>query len=175
MEQVQFLESSFFKISWIKEPDTGFIGMKTFNKDRVFQIIDLNLPFMEVLFTDIRMLSFMAECFQIRFLDPDEDKIVFNFTYQDKTHYFVISNCKYMSWIPVAAVHCINFLMQNNMVPSTFSKKSITQMCIDLEDNVVIYFDDDFFEKDSKEDSKTQKPEVKIPLFINKKDDTLLN
>lgn len=166
MKPIPILESPYFKIQYIEEPDDTFIALHTFNKERLFQIIDTELSMMEILFSDVRMLSYACEKFQIRVMNPEKDNFVLNINFDDNTFFFVINVCKYFSWVSMAAIHCVNFLIQNRMLPVSFSKKTLTQIVTDLDDNVIVFFDDDFFGKDE-EKPEQKEPEIKIPLFIN--------
>lgn len=174
MKPIKILESPYFKIQYIEEPDDTFIALHTFNKERLFQIIDTELSMMEILFSDIRMLSYACEKFQIRVMNPEKDNFVLNINFDDKTFFFVINACKYFSWVSVAAIHCVNFLMQNKMLPVSFSKKTLTQIVTDLDDNVIVFFDDDFFGKDE-EKPEYQEPEIKIPILMGNPDKRILN
>lgn len=174
MKPISILESPYFKVQYIEEPDDTFIALHTFNKERLFQIIDTELSMMEILFSDIRMLSYACEKFQIRVMNPEKDNFVLNINFDVKTFFFVINACKYFSWVSVAVIHCVNFLMQNMMLPISFSKKTLTQIVTDLDDNVIVFFDDDFFGKDD-EKHEQKEPEIKIPLFMGKTEKDMLN
>lgn len=174
MKPIRILESPYFKIDYIEEPDDAFISLHAFNKERLFQIIDTELSMMEILFSDMRMLSYVCDKFQIRVLDPEKDNFVLNINYYDKTFFFIINTCKYFSWVSVATIHCVNFLMQIVMLPVSFSKKTITQIVTDLDDNMIVFFDDDFFGKDE-EQPEQKEPEIKIPILMGNPDKRILN
>lgn len=80
MNSHKFLESNLFRISYVSEPDETFQALRTFNKDKLYQIIDVNFSITEIIFTDIRMLHIIADHYPIRVLDKEKDKYVVNIT-----------------------------------------------------------------------------------------------
>lgn len=174
MNSHKFLESNLFRISYVSEPDETFQALRTFNKDKLYQIIDVNFSITEIIFTDIRMLHIIADHYPIRVLDKEKDKYVVNITIGKKIHYFIIENAKIFSEIVIAIAHCYSFLMQNGMLPNTVSSKSITQVVTDVDDNIIVFLDDDFFGKDE-EKPEHQEPEIKIPILMSNPDKQILN
>lgn len=173
MQAYKFLESKLFTISYITEPDITFRAMKTFNKDKLYQVIDVEFSVPEITFSDMRLLKVMTDHFPIRVLDKEKDKYVFNVTVGKNIHYFIIENASTLSLVIIAIGHCYSFLMQNKIASDALFSKSITQIATDMDNNIIAFLDDDFFGKDEPETLKEQ--EIKIPMLMCSGDKNVLN
>lgn len=174
MNYRKLIDSSLFELSFVEDPADEFLAFKTFNDDKLFQIIDVNFSITELVFGDKRLFALFAEKFMIRFLDPKEDVFFINLKYEEKTFFFKVSGMSGLANIVIAIAYAYDFLVRTNNIGYAVLKSNITQICTDTTDNVIVFLDDDYYGKE-KDKTKTKECEVKLPIFFNNDKNKILN
>lgn len=119
MNYRKLIDSSLFELSFVEDPTDEFLAFKTFNDDKLFQIIDVNFSITELVFGDKRLFTLFAEKFMIRFLDPKEDVFFLNLRYREKTFFFKVSGMSGLANIVLAIAYAYDFLVRTKTTSDT--------------------------------------------------------
>lgn len=172
MKSKKIISSSVFEIEYLENLTDIEIAQYTFNKERLYNIIDVNFRIPEIAMSDIRILLCMADHYPISILDKETQKFVLcienisSISGKKEKFWFRISKCQLFSHIPIAIGHCYSWLVTNQILPQTILATPITQVCWDLDDNLITFLGDNSFEfEESKNDKKKEIPD--IPMLFN--------
>lgn len=172
MKSKKIISSSIFEIEYLEKLTDIEIAQYTFNKERVYNIVDVDFRIPEIAMSDIRILLCMADHYPISILDKDTQKFVLcienvsSISGKKEKFWFRISKCQLFSHIPIAIGHCYSYLVTSQILPRSILSTPITQVCWDLDDNLITFLGDNSFEfEESKEDKKKEMPD--IPMLFN--------
>lgn len=173
MKSKKIISSSIFEIEYLEKLTDIEIAQYTFNKERVYNIVDVDFRIPEIAMSDIRILLCMADHYPISILDKETQKFVLcienisSISGKKEKFWFRISKCQLFSHIPIAIGHCYSWLVTNQILPQSILATPITQVCWDLDDNLISFLGDNSFEFEDSKGQKEKKEMPDIPMLFN--------